>query len=132
MPLSGHGTPVRGSGKDYTLHTLEWTYSDGSGTVDLDEQKSDLDVHIATPVAKEATGITDLVIPKSLRMWVQGWNFQPGTPATGANARNVQITDLDPTAGTAKVRFFDLDGTPTATDPSSGSRMTVTFRLERP
>lgn len=132
MPLSGHGTPVRGSGKDYTLHTLEWTYSDGSGTIDLDEAQSDLDVNIPTPVAKEATGITDLIFPKCPRAWVVGWNLSPGTPATGANHRVMTVTDLSATAGTAKVRFFDLDGTPTATDPSSGTRVTVTFRLERP
>lgn len=132
MPLSGHGTPVRGSGKDFTLHTLEWTYSDGSGAVDLDEQQSDLMVEIPSPVVAGATGITALTIPKCPRAWVVGVNFSPGTPATGANHRVVTVTDLSASAGTANVRFFDLDGTPTAADPSSGSRMTVTFRLERP
>lgn len=132
MPLSGHGTPVRASGKDCTVHVLEWTYSDGSGAVDLDEQQSDRLVEIPTPVAFSATGITAIVFPKSLRAWVLGYNLSAGTPATGANARNVEITDMNALAGTCKVRFFDLDGTPTAADPSSGSRFTLHLRLERP
>lgn len=132
MPLSGHGTPVRGSGKDYTLHTLEWTYTDASGAIDLDEAQSDLHPAVPTPVAFSATGITAIVFPKSVRAWPKGWNLAPGTPATGANHRNVAITDVNPTAGTCNVRFFDLDGTPTAADPSSGSRFTLHLRLERP
>lgn len=132
MPLSGHGTPCRGSGKDFTIHVLEWTYSDGSGAVDLDEQQSDQDVNIATPVAFSATGITAITFPKSARAWVLGWNLSAGTPATGANHRDVEVTDLSANAGTCKVRFFDLDGTPTAADPASGSRMTLHLRLERP
>lgn len=130
--LSGHGTPVRGSGKDYTLHTLEWTYSDGSGAVNLDEAQSDLHPDIATPVAYSATGITAITFPKSLRAWPHGWNLSAGTPATGANHRDVEITDMNAAAGTCKVRFFDLDGTPTAADPSADSRFTLTLRLERP
>ncbi len=132
MPLSGHGTPARGSGKDFTVHVLEWTYSDGSGAVSLDTAKSDRHPEVPTPVAFSATGITQLTFPKSDRAWVLGCNSSPGTPATGANYRAHEITDVDAAAGTAKVRFFDLDGTPTAADPSSGTRYTVTLRLERP
>lgn len=132
MPLSQHGTPAKGSGKDYTLHTLEWTYSDGSGAVALDTAQSDQHPAVPTPVAYEATGITAIVFPKSARAWVQGWNFSPGTPATGANHRNVAVTDLSASGGTCKVRFMDLDGTPTAVDPSTSSRFTLTLRLERP
>lgn len=132
MPLSGHGTPVRGSGKDYTVHTLEWTYTDGSGAIDLDEAQSDLHPDIPTPVAFSAAGITNIVFPKSMRAWVLGFNLAPGTPATGANHRNVAVTDVSANGGTCKVRFFDLDGTPTAADPSTSSRFTLTLRLERP
>jgi hypothetical protein len=130
--LAGHGTPCRASGKDCTFHVLEWTYSDASGTVDLDETQSDQDVNIPTPVVKNATAITDVTFPKSTRAWVLGWNLSAGTPATGANARNVEVTDLNANAGTCKVRFFDLDGTPSAVDPSSGTRFTLHLRLERP
>lgn len=132
MSLSGHGTPVRGSGKDFTVHVLEWTYTDGSGAVSLDTEQSDSHPAVPTPVAFSATGITAIVFPKSKRAWPLGWNLAAGTPATGANHRDVEITDLDANAGTCKVRFFDLDGTPTAADPSSGSRFTLHLRLERP
>lgn len=130
--LAGHGTPVRGSGKDFTIHVLEWTYSDGSGTVDLDEGQSDRDVNIPTPVAKSATAITGISFPKSARAWPLGINMSPGTPGTGANARVVHVTDVNANAGTCKVRFYDLDGTPSAVDPSSGTRVTLHLHLERP
>lgn len=130
--MQGHGTPARGSGKNYTLWTYEWTYTDGSGAVLLDEDKSDQDPGIASTAAVTdgGSGITGIRFPKCTRAWVIGKNLAPGTPATGANHRVHEVTDLVATSGTANVRFMDLDGTPTAVDPSADSRYTLTLRLE--
>lgn len=130
--LPGIGTPVRGSGKSYSLWTYEWTYTDGSGAVLLDETQSDQHPDIASTAAVTdgGSGITGVRFPKCTRAFPIGKNLSPGTPATGANHREHAVTDMNAAAGTCNVRFMDLDGTPTAVDPSADSRYTLTLRLE--
>lgn len=132
MALGGCGTPLRASGNGLTLWKLEWTYSDGSGAVSLDTAQSDRHPDIATPVADGGTGITNLTFPKCDRFWIMSKNLEPAGETTGSEYRVHEVTDKSATAGTCTVRFFDLDGTPTAVDPTSGSRYQLILLLERP
>jgi hypothetical protein len=134
MALGGCGTPLRGSGKDQTIWKLEWTYTDGSGAVSLDTAQSDRRPDVATPVADSGSaGITNITFPKCDRFWILSKNLEPATEGTGTNYRIHEVTDKSASAGTCKVRFFDVlgDGTPSPTEPESGSRYQLILLLER-
>lgn len=130
MAMRGCGTLLKGSGKDQTIWKLEWTFG-SSGAVTLDSTQSDEDPSIATPVADGGTGIVNVVFPKCSRFWILSKNLEPDGETTGSEYRVHEVTDKSATAGTCNVRFFDLDGTPTAVDPTSGSRYQLTLLLER-
>lgn len=132
MAMRNCGTPLRGSGKDQTIWKLEWTFTDGSGAVSLDTAQSDRDPDIATPVADGGAGIVNVTFPKCSRFWILSKNLEPATEATGSNYRVHEVTDKSATAGTCKVRAFDLDGTPTAAEFENGSRYQLILLLERP
>lgn len=132
MAMRGCGTLLKGSGKDLTVWKLEWTFTDGSGAVLLDATQSDRDPDIATPVADGGAGIINVRFPKCTRFWVLSKNLEPASPATGANYRVHEVTDKVAASGTCNVRLIDLDGTPSAVDPASGSRYQLILLLERP
>lgn len=130
MSLPGIGNPVRSSLFDNSIWHTEWTFPAADSVPLIDNTTSDRDERVPTPVAINTTGIVNLVFPKCRRARVIGKNLSPGTPGTGANYRVVEVVDLSATAGTATVRFIDLDGTPTAAHPSAASRCSVTLLLE--
>lgn len=130
MPLPSVEVPLRGSGRNQSVWKLEWTYSDGTGTPALDTAQSNQDPRVVTPVADGGVGITNITFPKCTRMWILGKNFVPASATTGSQYLTHEVTDQAPTSGTAKVRYMDLDGTPTATDPASGSRYQLILLLE--
>lgn len=130
MSLPKVGTPVRTALLDGSLWHTEWTFAAADSVPTLDTAKSDRDERVPTPIAANATGIVDLKFPKCNKARVVGKNFSPGTPGTTANFRVWEVCDLDAAAGTATVRYVDLDGTPTAAHPSAASRCSVTLLLE--
>lgn len=131
MGLPSIGTPVRASGKDASLWHLEWTFSDGSGAVALDEDQSDDDPRVATPVADGGTGITSLQLPKGDRYRLVGLNLEPATEGTASNYRQVSFVSADSAAGTAEVRFVAANGG-ALSDPESGSRVRLTLIIDYP
>ncbi len=132
MSLSQCGTPLRGSGKDQTVWKLEWTYSDGSGTVALDNAQSDRHPEVPTPVADGGAGIVNVTFPKSTRAWMVHGSIEPATEATQANIRHAVPVDINAAAGTMKLYTYAITTDPAETDPESGSRGRLTLILERP
>lgn len=132
MSLPGIGTPVRSSGFDASVWHTEWTFPAADTVPLIDNTQSDRDERVPTPVALSAEGIVTLRFPKSRRARVVGKNCSPGTPATTANFRVVEVVGLDAAGGTCTVRFVDLDGTPTYVHPSAATRVSVTLQLEAP
>lgn len=131
MPLPSIEVPLRGSGREaLNVWKLEWTWTDGSGAVALDAHQSDQDRRVTTPVADGGPGIVNLSFPKCKRMWVMSKNLVPASATTGSQYRVHEVTDQLPQSGTAKVRFFDLDGTPTAVEMDSGDRYQLMLLLE--
>ena len=131
MPLPGIEVPLRASGRGaLNVWKLEWTWTDGSGTVALDTSQSDRDPRVATPVADGGAGIVNVAFPKCDRMWILSKNLTPASATTGTQYRVHEVTDKNVAAGTCKVRFFDLDGTPTAVEMDSGDRYQLTLLLE--
>lgn len=130
--LPGCGTPVQGSGKNFTLWSLEWTYSDGSGAVSLDTGQSDRHPDITTPVADGGTGITNIRFPKCTRVWIIECGLEPpsGDLGDGTDYRLIEITERSATAGTCNFRMLDVEGSGNLVDPTSGARGHLTLRLE--
>jgi hypothetical protein len=129
MPLPCITTPVRAQGRDAELWDLEWTFTDGSGSVLLDSDQSCLDARVATPVADGGSGITTVRFPKCKRAWVNFVGLEPATEGTAANYRQVAVVSLLPTSGSCEVRYVAANGG-ALSDPESLSRMRLTLRLE--
>jgi hypothetical protein len=129
--LPGIENEVRASAKgNPNIWSLEWTYSDGSGTPVLDTAVSDRDARVATPVADGGTGITNVSFPKCGRLRILGARLIPATAATGSLHLLHAETDQSASGGTLKVRFFSNNGTPIATDPDSGARFQLHLMLD--
>lgn len=135
MGLPGIGCPVRAGGKDASLWRLEWTYTDGGGAVSLDEDQSDLDPRVETPVADSGTeGITNITFPKCDRLWVLHCSVEPptGDLADGTDFVLPVLTEVDVDAGTATFRMCDVEGSGDLNDPTSGARARLVLLLEYP
>ena len=132
MPLSQCGTPLRGSGKDQTVWKLEWTYTDGSGAVDLDETQSDQHPNVSTPVEDGAsTGLTNIRFPRCNRAWVLECSIEAPTPGTSEQV--AKVADLDADNGTTGVlTFVCLSDALALEEATSGSRARLILLLERP
>lgn len=131
MSLPGIGTPVRGSGRDQSIWKLEWTFTDGAGAVSLDEDQSDQDPRVATPVADGGTGTTNVTVPTCRRMWALHCSLEPPAAdlADGTDYRLAVPVSFDPAEGTLVVKYPDIEGNDLV-EPNSGSRVRLTLMLE--
>jgi hypothetical protein len=124
--LPGIGTPVKASGRSVNYWTLEWTYSDGSGTPVLDPSQSDEDPRVATPVADGGTGLTSVRLPKGRRYRIVHCSIEE--PTVHTNAQIAKLVDLDPDAGTATFAIYS--DALAAEDAVSGSRGRITVDID--
>lgn len=134
MGLPGAGVPVKTDGLGWVDWTLEWTYSDGSGTPSLDTVIScrHPDLAASVVVTDGGTGITSLRFPKCRRVRIQECGLEPpsGDLGDGTDYRHCEITERDADAGTANFRMVDIEGSGNLADPTSGARGHCTLRLE--
>lgn len=131
--LSTIDCPVRGSakGNQNSLWKMEITWA--SSVPSLDKANSDVDQTIG--VANAATdggsgAIVNIKFPKCIKVRVLSKNLVCATASTGTQYRVHEVTDQSASAGTAKIRFMDLDGTPSAVAPVDGSRYQLILLLE--
>lgn len=125
--LPNIGTPVKASGRSVNYWTLEWTYTDGSGAVSLDESQSDQDPRVATPVADGgSTGLTLVRLPKGRRYRIVHVSIEE--PTAGTAAQVAKLTDLDPDAGTAN--FHVYSDALALEEATSGSRARITVDID--
>lgn len=133
MGLPNHKAEVHSSGLQCDIWRTEFTV-DGSSVPTLDTANAEGQAWVdhdprldnTTRLAKAATGKITMKFPKSRRAQVRGKEFIPATP--GTNARMVQVTDLNATAGTCTI--WILDGSFAAANADSGSRVVVSLDLE--
>jgi hypothetical protein len=124
--LPGIGTPVKASGRSVNYWTLEWTYSNGTGTPVLDTSQSDEDPRVATPVADGGTGLTSVRLPKGRRYRIVHCSLEE--PTLGTSAQSCKLGDLDPDAGTATFAIYSA--VPALQDATSGSRARITVDID--
>ena len=133
MGLPGIGTPVRAGGKDASIWRLEWTYSGTTGEVSLDEDQSDLDPRIPTPVADSGTtGLTSIVFPKCNRVWVLHASLEVVTAdlSDPTDYRLANVRDIVPASGTLTVTFAEIETAGALADPNTDSRARLVLLLE--
>ncbi len=122
MSMPGIGNPVRGGQFDNSVWRIEFSWpTTTSVLISQTGGKSDRDERVVTPVAYTSTGLVAIKFPKCQNAQAVGCNLDSAT------ARIVQVTDVNPTAGTANVRFFN--GSLAATDAAALSIVTVTLLL---
>ncbi len=124
--LPGIGTPVKASGRSSNLWTLEFTFTNGTGSVSLDTDQSDVDQRVATPVADGGTGLVSVRFPKCRRVRVMHCSIEEPTPGTAA--QHATLCDVSASGGSATFRVVDFAGS--LAEGTSGSRGRITLDLD--
>lgn len=128
MRISGVDTIIRSS-REEAKWCIEWTYASGAPVYDKTNSDQDQNIKTTAVITDTGTGIVTVKVPKANRIKVLSKNLVPASPTTGSQYLIHEVTDFNAASGTCVVRFFDLDGTPTATDPADGSRYMLCLLL---
>lgn len=129
MPLPSIGKPVRSSDSwwNHNLWAIEFTASGATGEVTLDEDMTDLDARVATPVADSGTeGLTSIRFPKCRRVRVVHCSIEE--PTVGTSGQMAKMADILPESGSASFAVYsDAFALAHATN---GSRMRILLDLD--